>query len=184
MAKTGDDNTGSVIDGLDEASRDDAALLVSRSLREDFDACVDMTVPPSGNNLPTSQSYTAPTVTSKPAGAKLDLKPAYPIRADQPVNSSIELIKGLISMFSSYARDEGQRKTYAAAGKCLSTLVYSAGFSQKTLHFLAGGAALGAGSIVEHLSNDKDKTIWQSPRFTQGMIDCTTNAISTPTPGS
>ncbi|MDW6058166.1 hypothetical protein SAZ11_08690 [Streptomyces sp. FXJ1.4098] len=175
---------GAVIDRLDEVSKDDAALLASRSLREDFDACIDKTVPPSDNSSPKAQSYKPPTMTSKPVAGELNLKPVYPVRGDQPVNSSIELTKGLVSMFSSYARDEGQKKAYAAAGQCMSTLVYNAGFSQEALHFLAGGAPLGAGSIVEHLPNDKDKTIWQSPRFTQGLIDCTTNATSTPAPGS
>ncbi|MFD9868568.1 hypothetical protein [Streptomyces niveus] len=184
LVKTGGDDTGSVIAGLDEVSRDDAVLLASRSLREDFDACVDKTVLPSGNNRLTARSYTAPTVVPKPTAGKPNPnpKPAYPVRADQPVSSPIELTKGLISMFSSYARDAGQKKTYAAAGQCLSTLVYNAGFTQKALHFLAGGAPLGTGSIVEHLPNGKDKTIWQSPRFIHGLIDCTTNATPTALP--
>ncbi|GHB91583.1 hypothetical protein GCM10010306_103450 [Streptomyces umbrinus] len=182
LVMTGGDDTGSVIDGLDEASKDDAALLASRSLREDFDACVDTAVSPSDNNSLTAKSYKAPTVVPKSVAGKLNLKPVYPVRGDQPVNSSIELTKGLVSMFSSYARDEGQEGTYAAAGQCLSTLVYNAGFSQEALHFFAGGAPLGAGSIVEHLPNAKDKAIWQSPKFTQGLVDCTTNATPTPTP--
>ncbi|MFF8902517.1 hypothetical protein ACF082_34165 [Streptomyces lydicus] len=184
LAKAGGDNTGSVIDGLDEVSKDDAALLASRSLREDFDACVDKTVPPSGNSSPKAQSYKAPTAAPEPVAGKLNLKPVYLVRGDQPVNSSIELTKGLVSMFSSYARDDGQKKAYAAAGQCMSTLVYNAGFSQEALHFFAGGAPLGAGSLVEHLPNDEDKAIWQSPRFTQGLVDCTTNATLPPTPGS
>ncbi|WP_405824111.1 hypothetical protein OG705_28890 [Streptomyces sp. NBC_00838] len=185
LVKTGGDDAGSVIAGLDEVSRDDAVLLGSRSLREKFDACVDKTVPPSGNNRLTAQSYTAPALVSKPTAGKPNPspKPAYPVRANQPVSSPIELTKGLVSMFSSYARDEGQEKTYAAAGQCLSTLVYNAGFTQNALHFLAGGAPLGTGSIVEHLPNGKDKAIWQSPRFIQGLIDCTTNATPTSLPG-
>ncbi|MFF4410712.1 hypothetical protein [Streptomyces sp. NPDC001404] len=184
LVKIGGDDTGSVINGLDEVSKGDAALLASRSLREDFDTCVDKTVPPSGNSSPKAQSYEPPTVASEPVAGKLNLKPVYPVRGDQPVNSSIELSKGLVSMLSSYARNESQKKAYTAAGQCMSTLVYDAGFSQEALHFLAGGAPLGAGSIVEHLPNDKDKATWQSPRFTQGLVDCTTNATPTPTPGS
>ncbi|MGW3199138.1 hypothetical protein ACWDBD_32145 [Streptomyces sp. NPDC001118] len=184
IVKADSDDMGAAIDGLDEVSKDDAALLASRSLRKNFDACVDKTVPPSGNSSPKAQSYKPPKAAAKPVTGKPNLKPAYQVRADQPVNSPIELTKGLVSMFSSYARDEGQKKTYAAAGQCLSTLVYNAGFSQEALHFFAGGARLGAGSIVEHLPNDADKAIWQSPRFTQGLVDCTTNATATPTPGS
>lgn len=181
IVRADSDDMGAVIDGLNKVSEDDAALLASRSLREVFDACVDKAVLPSGNS-PKTQSYAPPKAAAKPVAGKPDLKPAYPVRADQPVNSSIELTKGLVSMFSSYARDEAQKKTYAAAGQCLSTLVYDAGFSQEALRFFAGGAPLGAGSIVEHLPNDKDKAIWQSPRFTQGLVDCTTHATPAPTP--
>ncbi|MFI8089146.1 hypothetical protein ACIF9R_12625 [Streptomyces sp. NPDC086080] len=181
IVKADSDDMGAVIDGLNKVSEDDAALLASRSLREDFDACIDKAVLPNGSS-PKTQSY-APTAAARPVAGKPNLKPAHPVRADQPVNSSIELTKGLVSMFSSYARDEGQKKTYTAAGQCLSTLVYNAGFSQEALHFFAGGAPLGTGSIVEHLTDDKDKAIWQSPRFTQGLVDCTTNATPTPMPG-
>ncbi|MFK0154084.1 hypothetical protein ACIQVK_18685 [Streptomyces sp. NPDC090493] len=88
---------------------------------------------------------------------KPSLKPAYPVRADQPVNSSIELPKGLVSVFSSRAQDEGQKKTSAAAGQCLSVLVYDAGFSQVAQRFFVGGMPLGIGSINDYLPNDKDK---------------------------
>lgn len=183
IVKADGDDKGAVIDGLRRASEDDAALLASWSLREDFDACIDKAALPNGSS-PKGQSYEPPKAAAKPAAGKADLRPAHPVRADQPVSSSVELTKGLVSMFSSYARDKDQKKTYAAAGQCLSTLVYDAGFSQEALRFFAGGARLGAGSIVEHLPRDKDKAIWQSPRFTQGLVDCTTNATPTPTPGS
>ncbi|MFE0133322.1 hypothetical protein ACFWY6_17390 [Streptomyces sp. NPDC059037] len=183
IVKADSDDMGAVIDGLNKVSEDDAALLASRSLREDFDACIDRAVLPNGSS-PKAQSHVPPKAAAKPVAGKPNLKPAYPVRADQPVNSSIELTKGLVSMFSSYARDEGQKKTYAAAGQCLSTLAYNTGFSQEALHFFAGGARLGAGSIVEHLPSDKDKAIWRSPKFTQGLVDCTTNATPTPMPGS
>ncbi|MFF8917472.1 hypothetical protein ACF08M_30230 [Streptomyces sp. NPDC015032] len=181
IVKAAGDDTGAVIGGLDKESKDDAAILASRSLREDIDACVDKAVLPDGGSAK-AQNYAPPKAAANPVVGKPDAKPIYPVRADQPVNSSIELTKGLVSMLSSYARDEGQKKTYAAAGQCASTLVFDAGFSQEALHFFAGGAPLGTGSIVEHLPSDKDKAIWQSPRFLQGLIDCTTNA--TPTPGS
>ncbi|MGW0875347.1 hypothetical protein ACWD3Z_33405 [Streptomyces sp. NPDC002740] len=183
IVKADSDDMGAVIDGLNMVNEDDAALLASRSLREDFDACIDKAVLPNGSS-PKTQSYVPPKAAAKPVAGKPNLKPTYPVRADQPVNSSIELTKGLVSMFSSYARDEGQKKTYAAAGQCLSALVYDAGFSQEALHFFAGGARLGTGSVVEHLSSDKDKAIWPSPRFTQGLADCMTNATPNPMPGS
>ncbi|WP_266426822.1 hypothetical protein [Streptomyces sp. NBC_01764] len=182
IVKADSDDMGAVIDGLNKVSEDDSALLASRSLREDFDACIDKAVLPNGSS-PKTQSYVPPKGAAKPVAGKPNLKPAYPVRADQPVNSPVELSKGLVSMFSSYARDEGQKKTYEAVGQCLSDLVYNAGFSQEALHFFAGGTPLGTGSIVEHLPNDKDKAIWQSPRFTQGLVDCTTNAMPTPMAG-
>lgn len=182
IVKADSDDMGAAINGLNKVSKDAAALLASRSLREDFDACINKAALPNGSS-PKTQSYVPPKAAPKPVAGKPNLKPAYPVRADQPINSSIELTNGLVSMFSSYARDEGQKKTYAAAGQCLSTLVYDAGFSQEALYFFAGGAPLGTGSIVEHLPNDKDKATWQSPRFTQGLVDCTTNATPTPMPG-
>ncbi|MFF3625115.1 hypothetical protein [Streptomyces sp. NPDC002467] len=183
IVKADSDDKGAVIGGLNKVNEDDAALLASRSLREDFDGCIGKAALPDSGNAKT-QSYAPPEAAPKPVVGKPNLKPAYPVRADQPVNSSIELTKGLVSMFSSYARDESQKKTYAAAGQCLSTSVYKAGFSQEALHFLAGGAPLGTGSIVEHLPNDKDKAIWRSPRFTQELVDCTTNATPTSLPNS
>ncbi|MFD9604707.1 hypothetical protein [Streptomyces sp. NPDC059970] len=180
IVKTNGDDAGAAIDGLSKVSNDDVALLVSRSLREDFDACVDKAVLPSGGK---TQSYGPPKAAAKSAAGRPDLRPAYAIRADQPINSPMELTKGLVSMFSSYARDESQKKTYAAAGACLSGLAYDAGFSQEALHFLAGGAPLGTGSIVEHLPNAKDKAIWRSQKFIQGLVDCTTNATPAATPG-
>ncbi|WP_053811144.1 MULTISPECIES: hypothetical protein [Streptomyces] len=183
IVKADSDDMGAVIDGLNKVSEDDAALLASRSLREDFDTCIDKAALPDSGSFK-AQSYMPPKAAAEPAADKPNLKPAYPVRADQPVNSSIELTKGLVSMFSSYARDESQRKTYATAGQCLSTLVYNAGFSQEALHFFAGGAPLGSGSIIERLQGDKDKAIWQSPGFTQGLADCTTKATPSPTPGS
>jgi hypothetical protein len=182
IIKADNDDTGAVIDGLNTVSEDGAALLVSRSLHKDFDACIDKAVLSNSNSTRKAQSYAPPKAAGKPVAGTPNVKPVYPVRADQPVNSSIELTKGLVSMFSSYARDEGQKKAYAAAGQCLSTLVYNASFSQEALHFLAGGAPLGAGSIAEHLPSGKDKATWQSPRFTQGLVDCTTNATSAPMP--
>ncbi|MGW0895754.1 hypothetical protein ACWD0G_01970 [Streptomyces goshikiensis] len=142
IVKADGDDMGSVIDGLNKVSEDDAALLASRSLREDVDACIDKAALPDSSSLK-AQSYAPPQAAAKPVAGKPNLKPAYPVPADQPANSSIELTKGLVAMFSSYAWSGGQMKTYAAAGQCLSPLVYNAGFSQEALHFFAGGAPLG-----------------------------------------
>ncbi|MEU7155993.1 hypothetical protein AB0A98_06050 [Streptomyces chrestomyceticus] len=184
IVKADSDDMGAVIAGLNKVSEDDAALLASRPLRSLVDACIDKAALVNSSSRPKAHNYLPPKAAAQPADGKPNLEPAYPVRADQPVKSSIELTKGLVSMFSSYARDESQKKAYAAAGQCLSTLVYNAGFSQESLHFFAGGAPLGTGSVIAHLIADKDKAVWQSPRFIQGLADCTTNATPSPTTGS
>ncbi|MFC9755214.1 hypothetical protein [Streptomyces sp. NPDC056921] len=172
IVKTNSDDAGSAIDSLNRVSKDDAALLASRSVRETFDACVDKAAFPNGGRK--TQSYEPPKAAAKTAVGKPYLRPSYTIRADHPISSPMELTQGLVSMFSSYAREESQKKTYAAAGACFSGLAYDAGFSQETLHFLAGGAPIGTGSIAEHLPDAKDKAIWRSQQFIQGLVDCTT----------
>ncbi|WP_434598218.1 hypothetical protein [Streptomyces sp. A5-4] len=92
------DDMGAVIDGLNKVSEDDAALLASRSLRENFDACADKAFLPNDNSTE-AQSYEPPKAAAKPAAGKPDLRPVYPVRVDQPVNSSLELTKGLVSTF-------------------------------------------------------------------------------------
>ncbi|MGW1784926.1 hypothetical protein ACWCQQ_38350 [Streptomyces sp. NPDC002143] len=52
IAKADSDDMGAAIDGLNKVSEDDAALLASRSLREDFDACIDKAAP-NGSSLKT-----------------------------------------------------------------------------------------------------------------------------------
>ncbi|MDX3019988.1 hypothetical protein [Streptomyces acidiscabies] len=129
IAEADGDGMGTVIDEPDKASKDAAALLASWPPREDFDVCIDKAAPPNGNSSPRTRSCTPPNPAAKPAAGKPNLKPAYPVRADQPVNSSTELTKGLVSMPFPYARDEGQKNPYAAAGQCLAALVYGVGFS-------------------------------------------------------
>lgn len=167
------DDIGDVAKGLREVSSMDAAILLSPELGDHFDACVDAVIPPAGGD----QKYEPPKPAEEVKEAAPNLKPKYEI--GRSINSATELTDGLISMFSSYALDEAQTKTYAAAGECLAGVVFNAGFSQDTLRFLAGGAPIGAGSIADHLPKDEDKQIWESKDFTTALGDCTVNA----TPG-
>lgn len=86
IVKTDSDDTGGVIGGLNKVSEDGAVLLASRSLRENFDACVDKAVLPDGSRAK-PQRYAPPKGAAKPAAGKPNLRPAYPVRADQPVSS-------------------------------------------------------------------------------------------------
>ncbi|MER6367072.1 hypothetical protein ABT255_01610 [Streptomyces mirabilis] len=75
IVKADSDDMGAVIDGLNKVSEDDAALLASRSLREDFDACIDKAVVPNSRS-PKTQSYVPPKGAAKPVVGKPNLKPA------------------------------------------------------------------------------------------------------------
>jgi hypothetical protein len=165
------DDIGDVTKGLREVSSMDAAILLSPELGDRFDACVDAVIPPAGGD----QKYGPPKPAEEVKEAAPDLKPKYEIKEGRSINSASELTDGLISMFSSYALDEAQTKTYAAAGECLAGVVFNAGFSQDTLRFLAGGAPIGTGSIADHLPKVEDKQLWESKDFTTALVDCTAN---------
>lgn len=169
------DDIGAVAEGLRKVSSMDAAILLSLELSDGFDACVDAVIPPGGGD----QKYEPPKPAEEVKEAASNLKPKYEIKEGRSINSASELTDGLVSMFSSYARDEAQTKTYVAAGECLAGVVFNAGFSQVTLRFLAGGAPIGTGSIADHLPKVEDKQIWESKDFTTALVDCTANV----TPG-
>lgn len=107
---------------------------------------------------------------------KARLKPKHEIKAKEKITTAGQLKPGLVTTFSSFAEDEKQKKTYASSADCLAEAVMDAGFSQKTLRFLAGGPPIGKGSVVDHLPEEEDKEIWQSAEFTSAMVDCTTGA--------
>lgn len=168
------DDIGAVAEGLSEVSSMDAAILLSPELRGRFDACVDTVIPPSDGGG--DEAYASPKPAEEPKEAEPNLTPKFEVREGATINSSSELTDGLVSMFSSYARDDEQKKTYEAAGQCLSGVVFEAGFSQETLRFLAGGAPIGTGSISDYLPDEADKQIWESRDFTTALVDCTANA--------
>lgn len=165
------DDIGAVAEGLRKVSSMDAAILLSPELGDGFDACVDAVIPSGGGD----QKYESPKPAEEVKEAAPNLTPKFEIKEGRTINSASELTDGLVSMFSSYARDEAQTKTYAAAGECLAGVAFNAGFSQATLRFLAGGAPIGSGAIADYLPKIEDKQIWESKDFTTALVDCTTN---------
>lgn len=170
LTETGSDDLGAIINGLREVSEDDVAILLSPRLREDIDTCVDLELLPDGTG---HQTYESPTPAEAPVADEPNLKPRYDVGEDEQITSAAQLTDGLVSMFSSYALDENQKKTYAAAGPHLSGAVLDAGFTQKTLRLLAGGAPVGTGSVADYLPGNEDKAIWESAEFTTSLADCT-----------
>ncbi|MDO5865206.1 MULTISPECIES: hypothetical protein [Paenarthrobacter] len=179
----GSDDIAAVANGLREVSVMDAAILLSPELRDKFDACVDAVILPTPTPGATAgtdgkdQVYAPPKQGQElPQARQPDLTPKFPVPQGTSINSSSQLTAGLVSMFSSYALNEDQKKTYEASGECLAGVVFQAGFSQETLRFLAGGASIGAGSISDFLPKEEDKTIWKSRDFTAALVDCTASA--------
>lgn len=173
VAADGDD-LGALADGMWNELPADAAILASPELRGDLDNCKD--AGKSDDEKPDGKTYESPRPAQRPdAGKKPDLKPKFDVSPDAKITSSSQLTDGLVSMFSSFAANEKQEKTYGAAGECLSGVVWDAGFSQEALHFLAGGAPIGTGSVAEHLPNQDDRAKWKAKEFSTALMDCTLN---------
>lgn len=166
------DDIGAAAEGLKEVSSMDAAILLSPELRDEFDACVDAVTPPGK----VEHIYVLPKPVEDPAEGKPILEPKYEINKGSSITSAPQLTDGLVSMFSSYALDDNQKRIYAAAGECLAGVVFESGLSQKALRFLADGAPIGTGSIADYLPTDEDRRIWESQGFTTALADCTSAA--------
>lgn len=172
------DDKGAAVTALAaEVSKEDSALFGSVVLRQAFDFCVDAAF---GNQVSPGQTTSpkpgysvspepTPGTTSAPRN-RPNLTPKY--RVDGEITSASQLEKGLVSMLSSYAIDDKQKKLFVKAGSCLADVVIEAGFSQPSLKFLAGGAPLGAGSIADYLAGPDDKQLWSSSSFTTKLSDC------------
>ncbi|MFC7849387.1 hypothetical protein ACFUTU_13025 [Arthrobacter sp. NPDC057388] len=179
IVSKGSDDIAAVADGLREVSAMDAAIMLSPELRDKFDACVDSVIPPTLGAAKDGkdQVYTPSKQGQElPQARQPDLTPKFPVPQGTSINSSTQLTAGLVSMFSSYALNEDQKKTYTASGECLAGVVFQAGFSQETLRFLAGGAPIGAGSISDFLPKEEDKKLWKSKDLTSALVDCTASA--------
>lgn len=179
IVKTSGDDRGAVAASLSKVNSRDAQVLLSPQLREDFDACVDADL--GGAGTPRDKAYRTPKPAKKPnKSKKANLKPKYKIKKNVKITSPTQLTDGLVSMFSSYAQDKKQKQIYKASGGCLADVVFEADFSEETLKFLAGGAPIGTGSVVDYLPKDEDKKIWKSQEFTSALVDCTTSVKQDP----
>lgn len=168
------DDLGAVAGGLDQISKNDAGIMLSAGLRQDFDACVDSQLLPKRGGE--SQTYVPLKAAGEPAKTKPNLKPRYPLPGTVRITSATRLKDGVVSTFSSYALNDKQKHVYEVAGECLARVIFDAGFSQKTLILLAGGPPIGAGSIADHLPTTADKQLWVSPKFLIQITDCVDNA--------
>jgi hypothetical protein len=170
IVEIGGDDLAAVAKGLRAKKLgDDAEALLSKDMRASFDACVDDQSPDAEEEAP---DYAAPE-TPKPAKqGKPDLQPKYEVDEQVDIRSSTELVDGVVSMFSSFALDDEQRTMYSESGECMANAVFTSGLSQESLHFIAGGAPIGTGSIAEHLANDEDEEIWRSDAFRSALVDC------------
>lgn len=182
LAALSTDDWGEAIARVDaDVSPEDAEILASDGLHAAIDACVDSAVAtalPDGG----SRVYEGPAedaVVGAHTEGDADMKPAHPQPEGEIIRSSGQLDEGLASMFASFARDDHQREVFAAAAECFAAAAFKAGFSQETLVFLAGGAPLGSGSIVEHLATDADRDLWQSPAFQTVLSGCVSAAETT-----
>lgn len=55
---------------------------------------------------------------------------------------------------------------------CLSNTVLDGGFSQPSLHFIAGGARIGIGNVETYLPSTDDAITWNSPDFSKRLSAC------------
>lgn len=111
---------------------------------------------------------TGATATAEPAKANTTAK--YVIKKEEQIATPDQIEPGLVSMLSSFG-DEEADQMIEEGSNCIANAVTAAGFSQEALHFLAGGAPLGAGSIADQLP-DADATLWNTEGFVTKLSAC------------
>lgn len=149
----------------------DAFLLQGSQVRRGMEAClaeqlgVDLSAP--------ATVIEAPAPAPEPQVVAPVTAPAFPERAGlaDDITESFELGPGLVSMLGSFAPGEQQEQQVREGQECLSEVVYDAGFSQQALHFFAGGAPLGSGTVAEHLP-EADAELWGSWRVQEDLSLC------------
>lgn len=162
---------GAAVAVVRSADAQQGELMAGSELGVALDRCVnaDMGV---GPDAPELAAPSASATAAAQAQAEPDLKPAYEVKADEDILNATQLSPGLVSMFASFDDGSGKlREGVKAGADCLTSAVLSAGLSQKTLHFIAGGAPLGTGSITEHL-DEADQAIWNSSTLTAELSAC------------
>lgn len=173
VERGGDDFAAMASSLRSEVSGAAAEALLAPTLREELDACVDAGVAGGQNDQKIADIEYEPAPAPEPEGEGEPVtEPKYPVPKDEDIRSPQALVEGVVSMFISYADTEEEKQAYTDAGQCLAEVIYAQDFSQQSLRFIAGGAPLGSGSLLEHLSTKKDKKIWSSSTFTTSMVDC------------
>ncbi|WP_035769648.1 hypothetical protein [Arthrobacter castelli] len=151
--------------------------LVDRCADADLNAGEDSAAGSGGKAQPGSDAQSAmtnrPTPQASAPSSYIHVPSKYDINRDQPITTVEQLKPGLVSMMSSFG---GQRQSELIkdSARCLSEAVLDAGFSQQTLHFIAGGAEIAAGSIAEYIPDEKDQQLWQSSDFSSSLSACLT----------
>jgi hypothetical protein len=162
-----------------------AATTKPRATPEQSDAPTEN---PTMNPLPS----TAPTQASETPSADAEddeaqdftpaLKPTKPTRtvtSEMRVNPE-KFSPGLVTTLSSFTKDKAAKNAYKAGGQCMAETVLDAGFSDKAINLLAGGPKLGAKAekdpsitLSDFLPTPSDRDLWNSPDFTQALVECT-----------
>ncbi|MBO0879989.1 MAG: hypothetical protein J2P17_06400, partial [Mycobacterium sp.] len=91
--------------------------------------------------------------------------------ASTQITTPAQLTPGLISMFSTVGNDAQHQLIEDNAG-CLASAVLAGGLTQRSLHFIAGGAPIGFGSVDAYLPVTRDAVTWNSAAFSSKLTGC------------
>lgn len=139
----------------------------------------DASSTPKGKKKTSSAKATKDTKISEPgADAEPNFQPKYTVSERENIITASQLEPGLLSMFSSYAIDDTQKKLYASASNCMAKAVLKADLSQESLRFIAGGAPIATGSIADHLPVAADRKAWNTGSLTSDLSQCISAAAS------
>lgn len=149
----------------------DASVLVKAQFRGALDICerdsLGVTAGAPTHAVPVENvSPSAPVVVAAP-----NLTPSFSFPPNEEITTTRQLQPGLVTMLSSLVTPE-EAAQIGTGSECLSGYVLRSGLSQASLHFLAEGAPLGSGTVVEHLATDDDKALWASTTFGDSLSKC------------
>lgn len=174
LVETSGQDYMTVVESLAIESLEDAEVLMSEQMREEFESCAEGAVGTASYDE--EVDYSAPEVAPEPPRqSEPNTEPSFEVD-EYGLEHADTIEPGLVVMLQSYALDEEQERIYAAAGECLAERVLDAGFSTEALMFIAEGRPLGAGSVAEHLPTDADREIWEDETFLIRIADCVSNA--------
>lgn len=172
VVTTGEQDWGGVVrEARDTLGTPDASVLVKAQFRGALDICerdsLGVTAGAPTHAVPVENiAPNAPVVVAAP-----NLAPSFSFHPNEEITMTRQLQPGLVTMLSSLVTPE-EAAQINAGGECLSGYVLRSGLSQASLRFLAEGAPLGSGTVVEHLSTDEDKALWGSTTFSDSLSKC------------